>query len=183
MKHLDKILIISTFILTGCRILLYPETRPHTEKIKLHNILDSSIVFENDEARMRFSKIDLNEILEQTKNLNKCDSIRLLRLKNVLKTNWDSKQIHLFYNLENTKYFGLETDTVSLEMKLIHILLQSKEAIILNKKTDKTVSNIHYVLEDGGYCCCHRFYRFEDGEKFFVYKMCVDFIILNKDCK
>lgn len=182
MKNLSILIIIFPIILIGCRIGQYHETRPHTEKIELQSISDSSIVFENEVTVMRFSKIDLNEILEKTKNLNTCDSIRLNRLKNDLKTNWDSTQIHLFHTLEKSKKFGIDIDTAKLEMRIIHNLLQTKRAIILNKNSMKKERLIYYVIENSGYCCCRRFYRFVNEEEFFVSNICIDVVIMKEGC-
>lgn len=181
-------LIFLTIIISGCKIFFNPEIRPHSNLLKLRNVQDTSIVFENENVKMQFSKFDLKENLEQVKYLNKCDSINLVELKNDLNLNWNKNQFHYFKELENNPDIGIQSNAnvkqnkINLEITIIHNLLQNRTAIIYNKATNEKVDKIQFVFEEGGYCCCSKLYKFEDGRKILVYRNCVDFVVSEQNC-
>lgn len=175
-------------IVSGCKIFINPELRPHSNLLKLRNIQDTSIVFENENVKMQFSKFDMKENLEQMKYLNKCDSLNLVELKNELNLNWNKNQFHFFQELENNLDVGIQSDVnlkqnkINLEITIIHNLLQNRTANILKKATNEKVNKIQFAFEEGGYCCCSKLYKFEDGSKILVYRNCVDFVVFEHNC-
>jgi hypothetical protein len=181
-------IIFVTIIVSGCKIFIKPELRPHSNLLKLRNIQDTSIVFENENVKMQFSKFDLKENLEQVKYLNKCDSLSLVELKKELNLNWNKNQFHFFQELENNQDVGIQSNVnvkqnkINLEIKIIHNLLQNRRAIIFNKAKNETVDKIQFAFEEGGNCCCSKLYKFEDGRKIIVYRNCVDFVVNEHNC-